>query len=78
MRSDQILDIYLKVSLVGFYDGFNNEVWEKEASQTTSRFLAHRGIELTFMETGENWGEEQGVGRRSEDFGFVNVQFEMP
>lgn len=26
VRSDQILDIYLKVSLIGFYDGFNNEV----------------------------------------------------
>ena len=23
-------------------------------------------------------GEEQGVGRRNEDFGFVNVQCEMP
>lgn len=33
VSSGQILDIYLKVKLIEFSDGFDNEVWEKEGSQ---------------------------------------------
>ena len=39
--------------------------------------IIQTGIELTFIETGKT-EREQGAGRRNEDFGFVNVQFEMP